>query len=188
MRKRMGMDHILWRRLDAPGHDACRLAGRDGGWTVEGVAVFSHGQGPAKLAYELAVDGSWRARSGWIEGWIGSKPVSHSFTHEGTSVWTMNGKAVPGLDRCVDLDFGFTPATNLPQFRRLALEPGQAADAPAAWFDIDAGALACLHQRYERRGKTQYWYEAQSVGYAGLLEVFPNGFVQTYPGLWLAES
>jgi uncharacterized protein len=183
----MDGDCILWRRLDTPGHDACRLFRIGHGWKLEGVSVFRQGLAPAKLAYELAVDTSWRARSGSIVGWIGQKPVSCSFAREGAGAWIVNGKAVPGLDRLVDLDFGFTPATNLPQLRRLALEPGQTAKAPAAWFDLEAGALICLPQRYERRGETEYWYEAPSVGYAGLLEVLPNGYIQTYPGLWQAE-
>ena len=48
--------------------------------------------------------------------------------------WTLNGQNMPGLRDCIDLDFGFTPSTNLLQLRRLALECGQVADAPAAWL------------------------------------------------------
>lgn len=72
--------------------------------------------------------------------------------------------------------------------RRLALAVGQAADAPAAWLDVESGTLEHLPQRYERRSRTTYWYEAPSVGYAGLLEVAPSGFVRTYPGLCEAET
>jgi hypothetical protein len=41
-----------------------------------------------------------------------------------------------------------------------------------------------LPQLYERRGDASYWYEAQTVPYQGLLEIAPNGFVRSYPGLW----
>jgi hypothetical protein len=88
---------------------------------------------------------------------------------------------------CVDLDLGFTPATNLLQLGRLALTEGQAADAPVAWLDVSAGTLEVLSQRYERRSATTYWYEAPGFGYAGLLEVAPTGFITRYPGLWEAE-
>lgn len=95
---------------------------------------------------------------------------------------------MPALGHCLDLDFGFTPATNLLQLRRLALQPGQAADAPAAWLDVATGTLRRLPQRYERRTEYSYWYEAPSVGYAGLLEILPSSFIRRYPGLWEAEA
>jgi hypothetical protein len=94
---------------------------------------------------------------------------------------------VPNLGACPDLDFGFTPATNLPPLRRLALEVGQAAAAPAAWLDVAAEMLTLLPQRYGRRTEALYWYESPSVAYAVLLEVTPEGFVRRYPGLWEAQ-
>jgi hypothetical protein len=101
--------------------------------------------------------------------------------------WTLDGEHVPGLELCLDLDFGFTPSTNLFQIRRLALAKGQRMDAPAAWLDVSTGALSVLVQRYERRSDTTYWYEAPRFGYAESLEVDPDGFVRRYPGLWGAE-
>jgi hypothetical protein len=91
------------------------------------------------------------------------------------------------LESCVDLDFGFTPATNLLQLQRVALAVGQVADVPVAWLDVSAGTLTVLPQRYERRSATTYWYESPSANYEGLLEVAPTGFIRRYPGLWEAE-
>lgn len=99
----------------------------------------------------------------------------------------LNGVAVDGLDHLVDLDLGFTPATNLPQLRRVPLAAGEAAEVPVAWLDMPAGRLGLLPQRYERRSESVYWYEAPTVGYAALLEVDPSGFIRRYPGLWEAE-
>ena len=97
-------------------------------------------------------------------------------------MWTLNGTAVPGREAYVDLDSGFTPATNLPQLRRLALAEGQAADPPVAWLDVAGGILSVLPQQYERRSEAAYWYEALSVNYQGLLEVGSTGFIRRYPG------
>ena len=85
---------------------------------------------------------------------------------------------------CVDLDLGFTPATNLLALRRLHLATGESADAPAAWIDLDNGALSELPQRYERRGDADYWYTAQRFDYQAMLNVTPEGFVTPYPTLW----
>ena len=186
----MAVASILWRRLDTPGHDACRLDRSASGWRLEGTAVFRHEGVPARLAYYVACDLAWRARQGYVQGWLGADSIEWSIARTSAGVWTLNGAVVPNLEDCFDLDFGLTPATNLLQIRRLALDEGQAADAPAAWLNVPAmpaGTLELLPQRYERRSEAAYWYEAPSVGYAALLEVTPAGFIRRYPGLWEEE-
>jgi hypothetical protein len=178
---------ILWRRIDAPGHDACRLERTDTGWRLAGTAVFRHERVPACLAYELVCDREWRTQHGAVRGWLGERPVDFRVQRTPADVWALNGDVVPRLDSCVDLDFGFTPATNVSQLRRIALEEGGAAAVPVAWLDVAAGTLDVLHQRYERRTERTYWYEAPRFGYAACLEVNAVGFVVRYPGLWEAE-
>jgi hypothetical protein len=51
-------------------------------------------------------------------------------------VWILNGSAVPGLDRFVDLDLGFTPVTNLQQLRRVPIAENESAQVPVAWLHI----------------------------------------------------
>lgn len=180
------MTSIIWRRLDAPGHDACWLQRTDSGWQLEGAAVFRHDGVPARLAYRLSCDAAWRSRQGRVEGRVGTRAVEFDLARTADRAWLMNGTTVPGLESCLDLDFGFTPATNVLPLRRLNLATGESAEAPAAWLDAD-GRLQLLPQRYERRSETTYWYESPTVGYAALLEVEPGGFTRRYPGLWEAE-
>lgn len=178
---------MLWRRLDSPGHDACRLEETSAGWQLEGTAVFRHNGGPAQLVYRVTCDPAWRTRNGEVHGWLGAQAVGFSTARTAAGVWTLNEAVLSGLGNCVDLDLGFTPATNLLQLRRIELAIGHAADVPVAWLDVSAGTLAVLPQRYERRSETTYWYEAPRFDYAALLEVTPAGFVRRYPGLWEAE-
>jgi hypothetical protein len=177
----------LWRRLDTPGHDACRLVRQADGWRLEGTAVFRQDARPARLDYRIACDRSWRTVRGEVHGWLAGDSVRHEVERSGDGIWTLDGRAQAGLERCVDLDLGFTPATNLLQLRRIALAAGEGADVPVAWLDVEQNALAALPQRYERRSETTYWYESSSAGYRGLLEVDAAGFVRRYPGLWEAD-
>jgi hypothetical protein len=180
---------ILWRRLDTPGHDACRLEQDGSGWQLDGAAVFRHEDGRlARLNYRVQSDGRWHSRSGTVRGWLGDAAVDLAITRDTRGAWILNGTAVPGLEHCPDLDLGFTPATNLFQVCRLDLDVGQGADALAAWIDLDERTLSELAQRYERRGERSYWYTAPRFGYAALLEVTEDGFVWRYPGLWEAEA
>jgi hypothetical protein len=179
---------ILWRRLDLPGHDACRVEELKAGWRLEGTAVFRHEDLPAHLDYRIACDRAWRSRRGQVWGWLGQRAVDLRIARTPAGTWMLGGFAVPGLDGCVDLDFGFTPATNLLALRRLALPIGGVADAPAAWLDVATGSLTRLPQRLERRGETTYGYAAPTVGYAADLEVDGFGFIRQYPGLWEVEG
>jgi hypothetical protein len=176
---------VIWRRLDPPGHDACRLLDTGGGWLLTGTAVFRDAGGPACLTYRVECDRAWRAGAGLVEGWIGRNAVAIRLARTPDG-WTLNGHPVPSVGTCVDVDLNFTPATNLIALARLNLGVGQQADATAAWLDVAAGTLTVLPQRYHRRGGDRYWYEAPTVGYAALLEVAPSGFVRRYPGLWEA--
>jgi len=175
---------ILWHRVDGPGHDACRLVQTDSGWQVEGAAVFQHCGRPAYLAYVAACDTSWRALGGYVRGGIGDRAVEFGIARSSSGAWTIDGKELPDLRDCQDLDFGFTPSTNFLHLRRLALDIGQRADVPAAWLDVSTGTLDVLVQRYERRSTTTYWYEAPRFNYAAMLEIDHAGFVVRYPDLW----
>ncbi|HVE78211.1 MAG TPA: putative glycolipid-binding domain-containing protein [Gemmatimonadaceae bacterium] len=179
---------VLWRRLDTPGHDCCRLEERDDGWRLEGTAVFRHEATPARLTYVVACDRAWRTVRGDVRGWLGARAIELTIARAKGGPWTLDGAAVPGLESYVDLDLDFTPATNLLQLRRIALADGQAADVPVAWLDVSVGTLTALPQRYERRSESTYWYESPSAGYEGLLEVDATGFIRRYPGLWESES
>jgi hypothetical protein len=104
-----------------------------------------------------------------------------------SGVWHLDGTPVDGAQDCVDVDFGFTPATNLLLLRRLDLAVGQAADVTVAWLDVPDPALVSLPQHYERRSTHTYWYESPTVAYRALLEMADSGFVRVYPGLWEME-
>lgn len=177
------MPSVLWRRLDVAGHDACRVLRSGAGWLVEGRAVFAHEQGPASLHYRVSCDERWQGREGHVHGFVGEQSIEIAARRDGDG-WRVNEQVVPDVH---DIDFGFTPATNLIQLRRLALEIGHAGAAPAAWLDLDSLTLERLDQTYERRSASSYWYAAPRFDYHALLEVDEHGFALSYPGLWLAE-
>ncbi|HWS71623.1 MAG TPA: putative glycolipid-binding domain-containing protein [Thermoanaerobaculia bacterium] len=180
----MVKETILWRRLDLPGHDACRLSSSGTDWQLSGTAVFLDEGRPTLLAYEVTCDEWWHVREGSVSGWSGPIPITARFARSAAGSWTMNGIVASSVDDCLDLDFGFTPATNIIQIRRMALAVGERREVPVAWFDPSAARLVRLPQIYERRSKSTYRYEAPTVPYSGELEVNDAGFVRLYPGLW----
>ncbi len=179
-------EFAIWRRLDTPGHDAAVLTRSDTGWSLRGTAVFKYQDGPACLNYSVDIDTSWKTKRGEVHGFLADRKFKHIILREPEG-WYLNGDLIVGLEHLWDLDYGFTPATNLQQLRRVAVAPGQPTDIPVAWFDIDRTTLTELPQRYERRSETTYWYVAPTVSYEGLLELSQNGFASIYPRLWQME-
>jgi hypothetical protein len=177
---------ILWRRIDTPGHDACRLEQEEAGWALHGVAAFRHAGGPANLTYAVRCDRDWKTLSGRVRGAIGERQIDYLITRR-DDTWSLNGEEARGLAHLDDLDLSFTPATNLLQVKRVRLPMAEAVHLPAAWLNLETGALTELRQIYERRGELALYYHAPDVGYEGLLELAPSGFVRRYPGLWEAE-
>jgi hypothetical protein len=178
---------MLWRRIDTPGHDTCRLEREETGWSLHGTAVFQHKSGPASVTYKVECDLHWKTLSGRVRGAVGQRHIDYLVARQ-DKVWALNGKAVPGLEHLVDLDLDFTPATNFQQMQRVSISQGEALQLPVAWLDLDAGTLTELRQVYQRRGEMTFQYEAPDVGYKGLLELAGNGFIMHYPNLWEAEQ
>lgn len=177
----------LWRRLDTLGHDAARLMRTATGHELAGAAAFLHADGPARIAYRVRVDTGWTTIEGSIEAVIAGRSLRHRFQRRSDG-WKLDDQTHASLAPLRDLDFGFTPAANLLQLRRVELKCGQSAELPVAWFDIGESELAALPQVYTRQTETKYGYSAPSIPYEAVLEMAPNGFVRNYPGLWMLEE
>lgn len=180
--------HILWRRLDRPGHDACRLWSEGALWRLEGMAVWMSDHGPAQLGYEISVHQSWITHSTRVMGRMGRQPVSLSIHRDDAGNWRVNGEALPEMTGLPDIDLGFTPATNLMPIRRLRASRTEAADICAVWLDSEDGQLKRLPQHYAVLPGGHWRYRSPSHEYQADLTVDGDGFVTLYPDLWSKEG
>ncbi len=150
--------------------------------------MFCVEEQPCHLSYEVNCDSSWRTRSASVIGWLGRTPVKLALEVIPGERWTVNGneqgEAVAGL---IDIDLGFTPATNLIQLRRLSLDISHEIEAPVAYLHFPELTLGRLEHRYRRIALDKYDYQAPTFGYAATLQVSDLGFVTQYPGLWMLE-
>jgi len=141
---------ILWRRLDLPGHEIGRLfLGRDHR-ELSGTAVFSHERQPCRLDYFVACDSGWQTSSAHVGGLIGERDLDLSVSVDTERRWYVNGTELPALAGCIDIDLGFSPATNLLPIRRLSLDVGEEAEVNAAWLTFPSLAFEVLPQTYRR--------------------------------------
>ena len=182
------MTTLLWRRLDVPGHDFCRLVSRGAGWELHGTALFLEHGSPCCWQYEVQVDASWHTRSATLIGWIGPEKLRFEIEADEQHRWRLNGEVRPQVEGCIDLDLGFTPATNLLPLRRLTLAIGEEGAVTSAWFDPSIMDFAPLRQTYRRIEETCYAYHSIEGDFTAELVTDTCGFVVDYPTLWIAEE
>ena len=179
---------ILWRGLFLLGHEACRLFSKKTYWHLEGTAVFSYDQQPCCLDYSVICDSDWHTRSGSVTGWLGNTIVEIELAVDPDHHWRVNGRELPKVAGCIDLDLNFSPCTNTIPIHRLDLAIGQEAEVKAAWLRIPNFELESLHQLYRRLDESTYRYESGGGQFIAELQVNQAGFVTNYPGLWQVEE
>lgn len=176
---------LRWRALDRDGEDKCRLARLEAGFMLVGHARFRDGTGWAALDYVVRINDDWTTQSADVTGRHGGEDVAVKLLRNGAG-WDMNGTAQPQLDGCEDVDFAFTPATNLMPLRRLP-DVGRL-ETRAAWLRFPGPQVSALTQGYTRERGQIVAYRAEESGFSTQLAVGPDGFITTYPGLWEADG
>jgi hypothetical protein len=180
---RARVDSVLWRRLDMPGCDHVELHRGSAGLRLSGVAIFSWRHEPCKLEYEVIASVDGRTRRARVTGRMGEKPVNVRVTADRARRWTLNGRPVPSVQGCIDVDFNFTPATNTLSLLRLDLDKGQSAPVRSAWLKFPELTLHPLEQKYRRLDAMTYRYE--SPRFQTVLDMSPSGLILRYGTQWI---
>jgi hypothetical protein len=186
--RRHGLTHaILWRRLDAPGHEAVRLTREADRWRLAGSAVFAYETRPCRLDYVVTCDARWHTLSAKVSGWVGDATVDVEVTADAARTWRLNGVDCPAVAGCIDVDLNFSPATNTLPIRRLDLALGHESAVRAAWLRFPGFTLEPLAQLYRRTSDASYRYESDGGRFTADVVVNAAGLVTRYPGLWIEE-
>lgn len=181
--------HMRWRRLDVPGREDARVEQTSDGWRLTGQLDVEEEGVPARLRYRIDCDEAWRTRSALIEGEMGGRPVRFDLAADGAGQWTRDGQPVPEVAGAMDVDLGFTPATNTLPIRRLGLAVGGSAPVRSAWLRFPELRLEPLEQTYTREAEHAFRYRADVDGepFTARLDTDAFGRVLRYEGLWEAE-
>lgn len=181
-------DEIVWERLDVSGTDRCRLTSGGEGHLIEGRAESRDGDVATGLSYVVRCAPDWSTLSAQVEGYAGERAVSFLVQRSAGQGWHLDGVRLDFADDLVDIDLGFTPATNTNAIRRLNLAIGDIAETTALWFDIGDFSFKRLTQVYHRLGPDAYDYVSPAHDYRARLRVDGAGRVLDYPGLWTARG
>lgn len=180
---------MRWRRLDVPGREEARVDRTATGWRLTGELNVQEAGVASRFRYTIDCDSEWRTRSAVVEGDVGGVPIRFALAADGAGRWTRDGTLVPELAGALDVDLGFTPATNTLPLRRLALAIGESAPVRSAWLRFPELRLEPLEQTYTREAEQSFRYRALVDGepFIARLDTDAFGRVLRYEGLWEAE-
>jgi uncharacterized protein len=183
-----GTSHLRWRRLDVPGREEARIEQTPGGWRLTGQLEAEEADVRAELRYSIECERDWRTRRAVVSGASSGTPVRFEFAADGHGHWTLNGAPLPLVNGALDIDLGFSPATNLLPIRRLGLAVGQRAEVRTAWVRFPELRVEPLEQSYQREAPRIFRYDALVDGerFQARLDTDEFGRVLIYEGLWEA--
>lgn len=150
MRKEVLSRDIMWRRTDTTGMETCAIGQSDDEHNIIGAAFFMQEGKPARLEYHVICRSDWTCQKATVNRWNGTHKTKFSLIRTVEGRWAIDDKFVPDVDGLVDIDLGFTPATNTNAIKRLNLEVGEEAEFTAVWLDDESWAFKPPRQRYER--------------------------------------
>ena len=176
---------LLWQRRDAPSMEHFRLWEHPDGARLEGLVVAVSGELPATVVYMVDCAPDWSTRRAIVDATMAGMTFRTELVADGAGRWLRDGRELPELYGCADVDISVTPATNTLPVRRLRLAAGESSDVDAAWIRV-GGALSVerLPQRYTRLVGGRYRYESGGGAFTAMLDVDEAGVVLRYLPGW----
>jgi uncharacterized protein len=181
-------EYAAWQHRDArDGFEVVFLHAGDGGYRLEGDTVAVEDGEPWAVQYTIALDANWMTLSTRVSGRSASGPHEVMLEADGAGRWQVNGVPAPDLEGCLDVDLESSSLTNALPIRRLGLEVGQEAYAPAAYVRALDLSVERLEHRYLRlendRSRERYHYTAPRFEFECQLMYDEFGLVLDYPGI-----
>jgi hypothetical protein len=175
-----------WRHLGSQaGFEVVFLRPLPDGLHLDGHAAAIEAGEAFAVRFAIELDARGRTRSARVSGQssLGSHAVA--LTSDGEGAWLVDDTPAPRLDGCLDVDLEFSALTNAFPVRRLGLEPGDAADAPAAYVRALDLRVERLEQRYLRvddgTGSQRFDYTAPAFDVRCEIVYDAAGLVLDYP-------
>jgi hypothetical protein len=177
-----------WRHADArDGFEVAFLHSDGRRFRAEGAtsAVEDGDAWVVRYDIDLAPDGA--TRSARVVGRSVAGGHELCLETDGAGRWRINGARAPELDGCLDVDLESSALTNAFPVRRLRLDVGRHAEAPAAYVRALDLRVERLEQHYTRLDddgdRSRYAYSAPAFRFACELLYDECGLVLDYPGI-----
>jgi uncharacterized protein len=176
-----------WAAVEWAGMEHVIASSDAAGFRADGQLILAE-KDVVRVAYRLECDAGWRFTALTITVRSAGDERTLVLSADGAGHWRADGRALPDLDGCIDVDIDCTPLTNTLPIRRLSWSPGATRDLDIAYVSVPELSVRPARQHYtllepdQARDEAMYRYESGS--FRADLRVDRDGFVIDYPGLW----
>lgn len=180
------MSSVMWQPHERAGAERTVIEPMPDGFRIAGTALVVADDAAHEIRYSVLTDRSWRTRTvgAHVQGPGADRRLAlHA---DGTGTWSVGDEPLMDLFGAIDVDLGWTPATNTLPIRRLDLAVGSAEDITVAWVAFPEHEVRRRRQRYHRIAENVYRFS--SDGFEVDLTVDDSGIVTEYPGGWRAVT
>lgn len=176
------MRSYRWKAEQEGGLEHLQLdAGLDGVRAEGGVIGLDAGM-PFGCSYAIQCDARWQVRR--VELHVALEPALR-LDSDGAGHWhDADGRPVPALAGCIDVDLTCTPFTNTLPIRRLDGRLARRQEIEVAYIDVPRLDVGPSRQAYTRLGPGRYLFESLSNPFSAAIETDEDGLVLRYPGLF----
>lgn len=154
------------------------------GYRFAGTTLIPHEGIRVEIDYVVETRPDWSTRSARVGIAALATVFEVEVSHHGR--WVIDGDHRPDLDGGVDIDFGWTPATNTLPIRRLRFVTGVPVTTRVAWLKWSELVFIPAEQSYTKHSDTRWTYA--SGDFSADLIVDEVGVVIDYgePPIWRA--
>ena len=133
---------------------------------------------PLRIEYRIVCHTNWQTSTVEVRQQYGREETLLGLVRDAAGVWVGDGRPMPTLAGCTDVDLGFSPSTNTLPIRRLRLAIGKPQTINAAWVLFPALEVHASAQTYTRLSDQSYRFA--SGDFAAELCVDAAGLVTDY--------
>jgi len=150
---------VVWRRSsELQTVEWCRLVESSNDNVVEGLILGAVSGLPLRIEYRVVCHSNWLTSKVELRQQYGRDGSRFELARDANGAWTRDGRPLPTLGRCTDVDLGFSPSTNTLPIRRLALGIGRSETIDAAWILFPDLQIRASPQTYTRLSDQSYRY------------------------------
>lgn len=177
---------VIWRSDDGIGAEYLLLEDDGERIAADSVVFASRDVTPSRTTYRAEMDRDWHVRRIEVTvSSVGEPDRSLHLTSDGAGHWNdAEGRALPQVDGCLDIDISATPFTNTLPIRRLHLQPGQIRPIRVLYIHIPTLRFELWEQQYTGLATNRVRYESLGTDFMRELKIDADGLVVDYPGLF----
>lgn len=175
---------LLWKAREYSSLEHCVVKSTATGREISSVICGYNDGKIFRVDYRIVTNADWHTISVDIQYDIAGSVQTLHYSGNGNGNWKIDGKMNPAFDGCIDVDLPLTPFTNTLPVSRLGLDEGEDQIIKVIYFDIMAGEIKPVNQKYTRLSSKNYKYENVPNDFEAVITVDDHGFVVDYPQLF----